>query len=259
MALSDLRSDVIKSAEGRPHSAPPLRLVFVIATAVLLALAGPASADGSGSSYAARPAPGPGDRSAGRFDLTVGAGSSASDAVEIFNYTDAPATFAIYAADVVRTTAGSLAPAAREQPITGPGSWIRIPDATVDVPPRSSVTVAFTVSVPDAAVLGRSTAALLVEPQKDRTGGTVAAITRVGLWVNIDVTAGVPGQGGTSPTSPILWIALAVVLLVAFLIWLAYVTRGRRRQWLAERREERDAVDAVRARRRHGGSSQHHA
>jgi hypothetical protein len=207
-------------------------------------------AEGGPSSYAARPAPGPGDRSSGAIEVAVRAGASAADAVEIFNYTSEPATFAIYSADSVRTSSGSLAPAAREAPITGPGSWIKVAQAKVTIPPRSAATVPFTVEVPQGTALGLATAALLIEPQKDRSGGTVGTITRVGLWVNIDVTE---GEGETAPASIYPWIALAVALLLAFLVWLAYVTRDRRRRWLAERREEQDAIRDLRARRRRGG------
>lgn len=249
-----MRSDSIECPVGRPHLAPPRRFAFLIATALLFGLAGPASAEGGMSTYAARPAPGPGDRTAGKFDLTVRAGGSASDAVEIFNYTNAALSFSIYGADAVRTTSGSLAPAAREAPITGPGSWIKVGQTKVSVPPRASATVAFTVEVPDGAALGRTTAAVLVEPQQDRSGGTVAAITRVGLWVNVDVTA---GEAGTTPASIYPWIAIAVLLLLAFLVWLAYVTRTRRRRWLEERREEQDAIRDLRARRRRGGPTLH--
>lgn len=254
MNLNSSRSDSIESPEGRSHSAPPRRFALLVATGLLLGLAGPALADGGQSSYAARPAPGPGDRTSGAFGLAIRAGASASDAVEIFNYTSEPATFAVYGADAVRTTSGSLAPAAREAPITGPGSWIKVGEAEVRVPPRASATVAFTVEVPPGVALGRATAALLVEPQKERSGGTVGTITRVGLWVNIDVTE---GEEGTTPGSIYPWIAIAIALLLAFLVWLAYVTRDRRRRWLAERREEREAVRDLRARRRHGGPTPH--
>jgi hypothetical protein len=245
----------IKRSVGRSHSAPPRRLALLLATALLFGLAGSAMAEGGQSSYAARPAPGPGDRSSGTFHMVVGAGASASDAVEIFNYTGEPAAFMIYGADAVRTTSGSLAPAAREAPITGPGSWIKVGQARVTVPPRSSATVPFSVEVPQGATLGLARAALLIEPQIDRSGGTVGTITRVGLWVDVDVTE---GEGGTTAGSIDPWIAIAVALLLAFLVWLAYVTRHRRRRWLEERREEQEAIRDLRARRRHGGPTPQH-
>jgi hypothetical protein len=246
--------DWITFPEGRPHSAPPRRSALLLASVLALALAGSASADGGQGSYAARPAAGPGDRSTGTFHVVVGVGGSASDAVEIFNYTSEPATFAIYGADTVRTTSGSLAPAARDAPITGPGSWIKVGQAKVTVPPQASATVPFAVEVPDGATLGTATAALLIEPQKDRSGGTVGTITRVGLWVDIDVTA---GDGGAAAGSIYQWIAVGVALLLAFLVWLAYVTRDRRRRWLEERREEQEAIRDLRARRRQGPTPHH--
>ena len=254
MNLNGSKPDSMKSPVGRSHLAPPRRFAFIIATALLLGFAGPASAEGGPSSYAARPAPGPGDRSSGSFDLTVRAGASVSDAIEIFNYTREAATFAIYGADAVRTTSGSLAPAAREAPITGPGSWIKVAQANVSVPSRASVTVAFNVEVPQGAALGRTTAAVLVEPRKDHSGGTVGTITRVGLWLNIDVTQ---GEAGATPASIYPWIVLVVALVLGFLAWLAYVSRDRRRRWFEERREEHEAIRDLRARRRHGRPRPH--
>jgi hypothetical protein len=245
---------VIRFPEGRSPWAPPRRLALLLATALVLCLAGAASADGGQSSYAARPAPGPGDRSTGAFDISVRAGTSAADAVEIFNYTGEAATFDIYGADAVRTTSGSLAPAAREAPITGPGSWIKVARANVSVPSRASVTVGFTVEVPQGAPMGRTTAAVLVEPQKDHSGGTVGTITRVGLWLNIDVTQ---GEAGATPASIYPWIVLGVALVLGFLAWLAYVSRDRRRRWLEERREEHEAIRDLRARRRHSRPRPH--
>ena len=133
MNLPGSKPDSIKRPVGRSHSAPPRRLTLLAASALLLGLAGSALAVDGQSTYAARPAPGPGDRSSGTFHFTVRAGASASDAVEIFNYTGEPAAFAIYGADAVRTTSGGLAPAAREAPITGPGSWIKVDQPEVIV------------------------------------------------------------------------------------------------------------------------------
>ena len=242
---------------GRPVRGPSHRRVFVLVTALLLALATPAYAQG-GATYAVRPAPGDGDRSSGGFDLSVGTGSAVSDAVQIFNFTNDPATFDVYAADVVPTTGGSLAPAAREAEITGPATWITMDQATVEIPARHSTIVSFTVKVPEGTPLGDHTAALLVEPQRSSGTGAIASATRVGLWLKVKVT-GVEGDvlGGAQTPWGFLWILL-ILMGLAFVAWLIYVTRHPRQRWVHHRREERALLRDLRSRRRHDEATGDH-
>ena len=249
---------------GRPVRGPSHRRVFVLVTALLLALATPAYAQG-GATYAVRPAPGDGDRSSGGFDLSVGTGSAVSDAVQIFNFTNDPATFDVYAADVVPTTGGSLAPAAREARITGPAAWITVDQATVEVPPRSSTIVPFTINVPVGTPLGNHTAALLVETQGSSDTGTIGSRTRVGLWVRVKVTEfesevlGEESEGlGDAFTRWVFSWILVILVGLAFLAWLMYVTRHRRHRWVQHRREERALLRDFRSRRRHDEATSDH-
>ena len=192
--------------------------------------------------YAARPAPGDGDRSSARFALSVETGSSVSDAVEIFNLTDEPVTFDVYAAEAVLATGGGLAPASRDAEIGGAAAWITVDESPVVVAPRSSLIVRFTIHAPTGTDLGDQRAALLVEPEGSTGGGNIAARTRVGLWVDIKVVGEAPWHFP--------WIPVTVVLSLALIAGLLYVTRDRRRRWLADRREEQALVRDLRTRRR---------
>jgi len=243
---------------GRPVRGPSRRRVFVLFTALLLTLTTPARAQ-DGAAYGARPAAGGGDRSSAGFNLSVGTNSAVSDAVEILNFTSDPATFDVYVADVVPTTGGSLAPAAREVEITGPAAWITVDQATVKVPPRSSTIVSFTVNVPEGTPLGDHTAALLVEPQRSSDSGTITSKTRVGLWVKVKVTeleGEVLGDAVTPWGFP--WILVISLMGLAFLAWLMYVTRHRRHRWVQHRREERALLRDFRSRRRHDETTNDH-
>jgi len=242
---------------GRPVRGPSHRRVFVLVTALLLTLTTPARAQ-DGATYGARPAPGDGDRSSAGFTLSVGTGSAVSDAVEILNFTNDPATFDVYVADVVPSTGGSLAPAARDAEITGPAVWITVDQATVEVPARSSTVVPFTINVPEGAPLGDHTAALLVEPQRSSDTGTITSKTRVGLWVRVKVTELESQVLGDAVTRWVLPWILVILMGFAFVAWLMYVTRHRRHRWALNRREERALLRDFRSRRRDDETTSDH-
>jgi hypothetical protein len=181
------------------------------------------------------------------FELTIPAGSTRTDAVEVLNFVDAPTTFELYAAGTVTTNTGSLAPAGRESEITGVASWISLDQEMIDVPPRSSAIVEITVTVPEDAERKTHIAALLVEREPD-TGGMFGVTTRVGLWVRITVTPGEGADPGGLGSWGVPWLPIAAVVF-ALLLWLAHVTRARRHRWLLERREELALVRDMRRRR----------
>jgi hypothetical protein len=232
------------------------RRAFLIALTLLLAIATPVLAE-DGPTYGARPAPGDGERSSGTFNLTVGAGSSVSDAVEVLNFTNESATFDIYAGGVVPTSGGGLAPAPREAEITGAAAWVSVSQATVEVPPRSAATVPFTINVPGGTPRGDHTAALLVEAQDSDSTAAIASRTRIGLWIKLNVVpAGESGvESSTSWTFPWLIVIPAGIALLALLL---YLGRHRLRRWLQNRRDEQALLRDFRGRRRQEGASTSH-
>ena len=240
---------------GRPVREPSHRWLFVAVATLLVATASPALAQ-ERATYGARPAPGEGDRSSGSFALSVATGSATTDAVEIFNLTDEPAAFDVYAVDVESSSTGDRVAAARDakQP-TGPAAWIAVNVTAVEVPPRASALVAFTIAVPNDTPIGDHLAALMVEPHQAADAGTIVSRTRVGLWVEIEVLKG-SDAAPVVPTGPTIswdvpWILLAALALIALAAVILYLGRGRWRARLEEWREERALIRDFRNRRRH--------
>lgn len=247
---------------GRPLMRRSRRHALVFAVAVMLAAMAPVHAN-DWTGYAARPAPGEGDRDSGRFELSVGAGSSVSDAIEIFNLTDDPAAFDVYAADVVATADGGRAPAARDVEVSGPALWVIVPQTDVELASRSSTIVPFTVEVPAAISPGPYVAALLVEPRGSDSQDTITSRTRVGLWVEIQVLEG-SDAAPVIPPGPAIswdvpWIPLIAVGLIAFAAVMLYLGRRRWHAWLEQWREERAVIRDFRRRRRHQAATGTHA
>ena len=247
---------------GRPIRREFHRCALILAAAAMLVAPTAVGAADDWTGYAARPAPGDGDRDSGRFELAVTAGSSASDAIEIFNLTDDPAAFDVYAADVVETTGGGRAPASRDIALSGPATWIVVSRAVVELETRSSTLVDFTVEVPADAATGAHTAALLVEPRGTDPLGTITSRTRVGLWVEIQVLDG-SDASPVVPSSPAIswdvpWIPLVAVALIVFAAVLLYLSRRRWHSWLEQWREERALIRDFRSRRRHQAATGTH-
>lgn len=246
---------------GRPVREPSHRWILVLVAALFVTIMSPALAQDS-ATYGARPAPGEGDRSSGSFVLSVGIGSAISDAVEIFNLADEPAAFDVYAVDAERTSSGRVAGARGAEPPTGPAAWVAVDLTVVEVPPRSSALVAFTVAVPDDTPLGDHLAALMVEPHQAVDAGTIVSRTRVGLWVEIEVHEGSDAAPVVPPGPAISWdvpwIPIIAVAMIAFAAVLLYVSRRRWHAWLEQWREERALIRDFRSRRRHEAATDTH-
>jgi hypothetical protein len=204
--------------------------------------------------YGARPAHP--DAGSGAFVLSIPAGSSAADAIELLNFSDEAVIFDLYPTDAVPTAEGGHAPAAREADVTGSGVWVTFASASVEVAARGAESVSFSVDVPGGTTLGHHLTALVAEPQTVTDRGTVAARTRIGLWLKVTVTAGVVEPEEDEPDEEGAWApwgwpwSVIIPGLLALLLWLEFMTRDRRRQWFRERREERALVKDLRARRR---------
>ena len=225
------------------------RLLIVPLTLLLFVGIDPVAAqDGAtgGALYGARPAD---DAGSGAFVLSIPAGSSGTDAVEILNFTDGAAVFELYPTDAVPTAEGGHAPAARDADVTGSAQWVTFATGRIEVAARSAESVTFTVDVPDGTAAGDHLSALVVEPELATDRGTVAAKTRIGLWLKVTVTAGRGDPEASSAAWGWPW-SVIVPGLLALLLWLEYATRDRRRSWVRERREERAVLEELRARRR---------
>jgi hypothetical protein len=167
------------------HSA----VAILIATALTLIPIGVGRAGASGPEYSARPAS---DATSGEpegyFSYAVETGGGELvDAVEIMNFSQDPSLFDVYAADMVPTTNGRLAPASRDAEVVDTGAWITPNTPTIEVAGRSSALVEFTIDAPVGTAPGEYVAALLVERQGSGGTGTIETKTRIGLRVEIEV------------------------------------------------------------------------
>ncbi|MGW2643402.1 WxL protein peptidoglycan domain-containing protein [Streptomyces sp. NPDC001393] len=131
-----------------------MRKLYVLLLGLMLAWqAAPAHAadNGSWSVYpvaskiAARP----------YFYLSADPGQTLTDTVAVQNRTGRPLTFRLYAADAYNTARdGGFAVRALKERMLGVGAWVRIAKSRVTVPGHRTVTVPFTLHVPEGAEPG---------------------------------------------------------------------------------------------------------
>ncbi|MFF1505928.1 WxL protein peptidoglycan domain-containing protein [Streptomyces sp. NPDC058326] len=114
------------------------------------------------------------------FFLTADPGSTHTDRVTVANKTAAPLTFRLYGADAYNTDRdGGFAVRTQRERQTGAGAWITPERTRITVPPRSAVTVPYTLTVPADADPG------------DHPGALVALDERVGAGTRGSVAVGV--------------------------------------------------------------------
>lgn len=120
----------------------------------------------------------PGNRP--NLSYTAAAGSSVTDAITIYNYGNVPQTFRLYAADAFNTEDGSFDVLPGDQPSVDAGSWVKIPQENLTLPPGQQATVPISVDVPADASPGDHVAAILASSRAEGTGpdGKVIALDR---------------------------------------------------------------------------------
>lgn len=132
------------------------------------------------------------------FYLAAAPGQSVTDSVTVANRTDRPRTFTLYAADAYNTPRdGGFALRGPEEPRLATAAWAKLDRERVTVPARGSVSVAFTLTVPDRAEPGDHPGAIVA--LEDRP----AAATAQGIGVRQAVAARVYLRV-TGPTAPAL-------------------------------------------------------
>ncbi|MFJ5093365.1 WxL protein peptidoglycan domain-containing protein [Streptomyces sp. NPDC088557] len=111
------------------------------------------------------------------FFLTADPGATVTDRITVTNRTNGPLTFRLYGADAYNTDRdGGFAVRTRQERQTGAGAWITPEKTRITVPPRSAVTVPYTLTVPADADPGDHPGALVALDERigPATGGTVA-------------------------------------------------------------------------------------
>ncbi|MDT9690699.1 DUF916 domain-containing protein [Streptomyces sp. P9(2023)] len=121
------------------------------------------------------------------FYLSADPGTTVKDQVTVANKTGAPLTFRLYGADAYNTERdGGFAVRTSQEKQTGAGAWIKPDRARVTVPPRSAVTVPYTLTVPEDAEPGDHPGAVVAlderveagwgSPQGEALGGGSVAV-----------------------------------------------------------------------------------
>jgi hypothetical protein len=173
----------------KPYAALlPLLLPFLLG---LLAVAPARAADnGSWSVYpvssavAARP----------YFYVSADPGQSVQDKVVVANKTAGPLTFRLYAADAYNTARdGGFAVKSLGERMRGVGAWAVLPKDRVTVPAHRTVTVPFTVKVPEDAEPGDHPGAIVALDERiDRGDGSVALGVQRAVGARVYLTVGGP-------------------------------------------------------------------
>ena len=133
-----------------------------------------------------RTVPGPRDD----FTYQLAAGASLDDSVTVWNYSDVPANFVLYATDALNTPEGAFDLLRRDQAPTEVGTWVKVSQGSVIVPPKSAMTVPFTLTVPADASAGDHAGGLVASieaPGTDPDGKQVTVDTRFGLPAYVQV------------------------------------------------------------------------
>ncbi|MGW8763253.1 WxL protein peptidoglycan domain-containing protein [Streptomyces sp. NPDC055815] len=106
------------------------------------------------------------------FYLSADPGTTLTDRVTVANKTAAPLTFRLYGADAYNTDRdGGFAVRTQSEKQTGAGAWIKPERTRITVPPRSSVTVPYTLTVPADADPGDHPGALVALDERIAPGG----------------------------------------------------------------------------------------
>ncbi|MFI8965751.1 WxL protein peptidoglycan domain-containing protein [Streptomyces sp. NPDC053493] len=129
------------------------------------------------------------------FYLSADPGTTVTDRVTVTNKSAAPLTFLLYGADAYNTERdGGFAVRTRQEKQTGAGAWIRPARDRVTVPPRSAVTVPYTLTVPADAEPGDHPGALVALDERVArgTGGAVALGVQRAVGARVYLRVGGP-------------------------------------------------------------------
>ena len=101
----------------------------------------------------------------------------------LWNFSDVPLTFNVYATDAFNNRAGDLTLLPTDATPTDAGSWIKLQTNNVTVAPKTKVDIPITVTVPDKASPGDHTAGIVAAvptPTVDANGQRITVVRRTG-------------------------------------------------------------------------------
>ncbi|MFB7508490.1 WxL protein peptidoglycan domain-containing protein, partial [Streptomyces broussonetiae] len=111
------------------------------------------------------------------FYLSADPGQTLTDKVAVANKTGSPLTFRLYAADAYNTARdGGFAVRGPTERMRGVGAWARPAQSRITVPAHRTVTVPFTLHVPDGAGPGDHPGALVALDERVDPGSGALAL-----------------------------------------------------------------------------------
>lgn len=122
----------------------------------------------------------------GWFVYQLKPGESVSDAVLVVNDTDAAVTVQLNAVDYEPTDIGAFGVKGSDAEQTDIGKWVQLATTTLDLPPRTSQEVPFTLAIPLDADVGEHAGAIMAQPTQARQSSKISGAyitTRVGARI----------------------------------------------------------------------------
>lgn len=95
------------------------------------------------------------------LSYTIAPGDTVTDAVTVYNLGNVPLVFRVYATDAFNNDDGTFALLAGDKPPVDVGTWLKVDQEAVSVPPRMQTTIPFTITVPRDAAPGDHVGAVL--------------------------------------------------------------------------------------------------
>ncbi|MFJ6569860.1 WxL protein peptidoglycan domain-containing protein [Streptomyces sp. NPDC091292] len=169
-------------------------LVRTVVLALLTALAlttlpaGPAHAATGDVTWTVRTAPNDYGADRSSFSHAVNPGGQIKDAMVVANRGKDPLTLAVYAADGYTTGTGQLDLLTRDKKSVGVGAWLHADRASVVVRPGKTVTVPFTITVPDNATPGDHVGGILTSLKQPDDEKGINVDRRLGIRVKLRVS-----------------------------------------------------------------------
>ncbi|MEU7425128.1 DUF916 domain-containing protein [Streptomyces sp. NPDC040750] len=128
------------------------------------------------------------------FYLSADPGQTLTDRVAVQNKTGRPLTFRLYAADAYNTARdGGFAVRTVKERMRGVGAWAKPAKSRITVPGHRTVTVPFTLRVPDGAAPGDHPGAIVaLDERVDPGGGRLALGVRRAVGARVYLRVGGP-------------------------------------------------------------------
>ena len=126
----------------------------------------------------------------GHYQYAVDPPGSVDDSVTVFNFSDREIELRIYAADMVQTLQGGLAPSQAQDKQKGVGLWLKPEVSSIKVPANGRQRVGMRLEVPRFTAAGDHVGAIVAAKPPDEGAEGLVIETRVALTVRVRI----PGE-----------------------------------------------------------------